>query len=86
MYVLELGCIHCLLYHIYELRHYGALAAEVAISLDQRAYSILENEQVVMVTLRLNDTYRENIVVKVAVSELQGGCMQGSSDHVICRQ
>ena len=46
----------------------------VAISLDRRAYSIFENEQVVTVTLRLNDTYREDIVVNVAVGELLGGC------------
>ena len=38
------------------------------------AYSIFENEQVVTVTLRLNDTYRADIVVNVAVGELQGGC------------
>ena len=46
----------------------------VAISLDRRAYSIVENEQVVTVTLTLNDTYREDIVVNLAVDELQGGC------------
>ena len=46
----------------------------VAISLDRSAYSILENEEVVTVTLTLNDTYREDIVVTVAVGELLGGC------------
>ena len=46
----------------------------VAISLERRAYSIFENEQVVTVTLRLNDTYRADIVVNVAVGELLGGC------------
>ena len=46
----------------------------VAISLERRAYSIFENEQVVTVTLRLNDTYRADIVVNVAVGELIGGC------------
>ena len=46
----------------------------VAISLDRTAYSIIENEQVVTVTLRLNDTYRADIVVNVAVGELLGGC------------
>ena len=46
----------------------------VAISLDRSAYSIFENEQVVTVTLTLNDTYREDIVVSVAVGELLGGC------------
>ena len=46
----------------------------VAISLDSTAYSIVENEQVVTVTLTLNDTYHEDIVVNVAVGELLGGC------------
>ena len=46
----------------------------VAISLDRTAYSIVENEQVVTVTLTLNDTYREDLVVNVAVDELQGEC------------
>ena len=46
----------------------------VAISLDRSTYSILENEQVVTVTLTLNDTYREDIEVNVAVGELLGGC------------
>ena len=46
----------------------------VAISLDRTDYSIFENEQLVTVTLTLNDTYREDIVVNLAVDELQGGC------------
>ena len=46
----------------------------VAISLDRRAYSIFENEQVVTVTLRMNDTYHADIVVNVAVGELLGEC------------
>ena len=46
----------------------------VAISLDRTAYSIFENEQVVTVTLTLNGTYREDLVVNVAVGELLGGC------------
>ena len=46
----------------------------VAIFLDRMAYSIFENEQVVTVTLTLNDTYHEDIVVDVAVGELQGEC------------
>ena len=46
----------------------------MAISLDRTTYSILENEQVVTVTLTLNDTYREGIEVDVTVSELLGGC------------
>ena len=48
----------------------------VAISLDRTAYSIVENEQVVTVTLTLNDTYREDLVVDVAVGELLGGCVR----------
>ena len=51
-----------------------AFVAEVAITLDQMDYRILENEQVVTVTLRLNDIYHEDIVVDVAVGELLGGC------------
>ena len=50
------------------------IVAVVAISLDRTAYSIFENEQVVTVTLRLNDTYRQDIEVNVAVDELQGEC------------
>ena len=50
------------------------IAEVVAISLDRTAYSIVENEQVVTVTLTLNDTYREDIVVNVTVGELLGGC------------
>ena len=46
----------------------------VAISLDRTTYNIIENEQVVTVTLTLNDTYREGIEVDVTVSELLGGC------------
>ena len=49
----------------------------VAISLNRTAYSIFENEQVVTVTLSLNDTYSEDIVVDVAVGQLQGGCTRG---------
>ena len=50
------------------------IVAVVAISLDRAAYSIVENEQVVTVTLTLNDTYQEDIVVTVAVGELLGVC------------
>ena len=57
-------------------------AEVVAISLDETAYSILENEQVVTVTLTLNDTYRQDIIVNLAVGELQGGCTE-SSQHVL---
>ena len=46
----------------------------VAISLDRAAYSIVENEQVVAVTLTLNDTYQEDIIVNVAIGELLGVC------------
>jgi len=48
----------------------------VAISLDRTAYRIVENEQVVTVTLTLNDTYREDLVVNMAVDELQGECIR----------
>ena len=50
------------------------IAAPVVISLDGMAYSIFENEQVVKMTLTLNDTYREDIVVDVAMGKLLGGC------------
>ena len=59
----------------HDLPHHPlCIVAEVAITLDQMNYRILENEQVVTVTLALNDIYREDIVVNVAVGELQGGC------------
>ena len=45
---------------------------DVKIFFDQTAYSITENQQVVTAILRLSDTYREDIVVDVAISELQG--------------
>ena len=45
----------------------------MAISLDRTAYSIVENEKVVTVTLSLNDTYQQDIVVNVTVGELLGG-------------
>ena len=51
-----------------------AFVAEVAITLDQMDYRILENEQVVTVTLRLNDIYHEDITVDVTVDKLLGGC------------
>ena len=57
----------------------------MAIFLDQTTYSIFENEQVVTVTLRLNETYRDNIVVNVTVGELQGGYVQESSDYCKCK-
>ena len=53
------------------------IAVPVVISLDRTAYSIFENEQVVTVTLTLNDTYLEDIVVDVTVGELLGGCTRG---------
>ena len=50
------------------------IAARVALSLNRTLYSIFENDQVVTVTLQLNATYHEDIVVNVTVGELQGGC------------
>ena len=58
------------------------IVAAVAISLDQMNFNIFENEQVVTVTLTLNDTYREDIVVNVAVGELLGGCTRGL--YILC--
>ena len=57
----------------------------MAIFLDQTTYSIFENEQVVTVTLRLNETYRDDIVVNVAVGELQGRYIQESSNYCKCK-
>ena len=42
--------------------HPLCIVAEVAITQDQMDYRILENEQVVTVTLALNDIYRADIV------------------------
>ena len=50
---------------------------DVQIFFDQTAYSITENQQVVTVILRLSDTYREDIVVDVAISELQSAYTRG---------
>ena len=69
----------------HELPHNGAFAAVVVIFLDQTTNIIFENQQVLTVTLRLNDTYHEDIVVNVAVGELQGRYVQESSESVICR-
>ena len=61
---------------------------DVQIFFDKTAYSITENQQVVTVILRLSDTYREDIVVNVAISELQGAytrwlsrCIEGEGVH-----
>ena len=52
------------------------IVVAVAISLDQINYKSFENEEVVTVTLSLNNTYHEDILVNVAVGELLGGCIR----------
>ena len=66
--------------------HYGAFAEDVEVFFDQTAYSIFENQLGITVSLRLSDTYREDIVVNVAVGELQGGCIQENSEGMLCQQ
>ena len=56
----------------HELPQYDAFADDVNIFHDKTAYSALENKIRVLVTLRLNDTYHEDIVVNVTVGELEG--------------
>ena len=57
----------------HELAHRSlCIVAAVAISLDQMDYRRFENEEVVRMTLTLNDTYHEDIVVNVAVGEVLG--------------
>ena len=55
----------------HELPQYDAFV-DVNIFHDKTAYSALENKIRVLVTLRLNDTYHEDIVVNVTVGELEG--------------
>ena len=50
---------------------------------DQTAYSIFENAGMVTVTVKLSDTYNEDIVVNVAVGELKGRYIQENSDCVM---
>ena len=73
MGLIVVGCsLYCT---AHELPHRSlCIVVAVAISLDQMDFNIFENEQVVTVTLTLNDTYRQDIVVNVAVGELLGGC------------
>ena len=85
LYVLEQSCTLLTASVMNYLMHNGAFAAAVVIFLDQTTNSIFENQQVLTVTLRLNDTYHEDIVVNVAVGELQGRYVQESSESVICR-
>ena len=54
------------------------------ILLDQTAYSIFENETIVTVTLRLSNTYREDIAVNVAVGELAGGYAYAMERWMCC--
>ena len=63
--------------HIVLAMYYNSLlcinfAENVEIFFDQTAYSIFENPRVVTVTVKLSDTYNEDIVVNVAVGELEG--------------
>ena len=55
----------------HEIPQYDAFA-DVNIFHERTAYSNFENKIIVPVTLRLNDTYHEDIVVNVAVGELEG--------------
>ena len=61
----------CFRFILYFLMIY-LIAARLALSLNRTLYNIFENEQVITVTLELNGTYHEDIVVDVAVGELQG--------------
>jgi len=56
----------------HELPQYGAFADAVSIFHDKTAYQTFENGIRVLVMLRLNDTYHEDIVVNVTVGELEG--------------
>ena len=56
----------------HELPQYDAFADDVNIFHERTAYRTFENKIRVLVTLRLNDTYHEDIVVNVTVGELEG--------------
>ena len=56
----------------HELPQYDAFADGVNIFHERTAFRNFENKIWVMVTLRLNDTYHEDIVVNVTVGELEG--------------
>ena len=55
----------------HELPQYDAFA-DVYIFHERTAYRTYENKIRVLVTLRLNDAYHEDIVVNVSVGELEG--------------
>ena len=55
----------------HELPQYDAFA-DVNVFHERTAYKKFENKVRVPVTLRLNDTYHEDIVVNVTVGELEG--------------
>ncbi len=56
----------------HELSQYGAFVDDVNIFHDKTALRTFENRTRVLVTLRLNNTYHEDIVVNVTVGELEG--------------
>ena len=56
----------------HELPQYDAFADDVNIFHERTAYRTFENKTRVLVTLRLNDTYHEDIMVNVTVGELEG--------------
>ncbi len=56
----------------HKLPQYGAFADDVNIFHGKTAYQTFENGIRVLVMLRLNDTYHEDIVVNVTVGELEG--------------
>ena len=61
-----------LLLACHELPQYDAFADDVNIFHERTAYRTFENKTRVLVTLRLNNTYHEDIVVNVTVGELEG--------------
>ena len=60
-----------MLFVCHEIPQYDAFA-DVNIFHERTAYRNFENKIRILVTLRLNDTYHEDIVVNVTVGELEG--------------
>ena len=60
-----------MLFVCHELPQYGAFA-DVYVFHERTAYKTFENKTRVLVMLRLNNTYHEDIVVNVTVGELEG--------------
>ena len=56
----------------HELPQYDAFVDDINIFHERTAVRNFENKIRVPVTLRLNDTYHEDIVVNVTVGELEG--------------